>query len=102
MTHYQKPATNYFPVAAGVTTAPITSPRGYLESLTIVPTSTGGATVVVLDGTVAILSIPAAAHSIDPHPYRVELGINSKSTSAEGFKITTGASVACIAVARFQ
>jgi hypothetical protein len=100
MTHYQKPATNYFPVRSNHGTNNLT--QGIPGEPDHSPDQHWWCDGCRFGRTVAILSIPAAAHSIDPHPYRVELGINSKSTSAEGFKITTGASVACIAVARFQ
>jgi hypothetical protein len=55
--------------------------------------------VPLSDGTTAILSIPAAAHSIDPHPYTVPLGIRNESTA--GFKLVLGASVSAIAVGGF-
>jgi hypothetical protein len=46
------------------------------------------------------MSIPAAAHAVDPHPYTVHLGIRSESTL--GFKIVTGASVSAIVVGAFN
>ena len=51
------------------------------------------------DSSTAIVSIPAAAHAVDPHPYTVNLGIRSVSTS--GFKLVLGASVSAIAVGGF-
>jgi hypothetical protein len=47
----------------------------------------------------AILSIPAAAHAVDPHAYSVHLGI--RNTSTAGFKLVLGASVSAIAVGGF-
>jgi hypothetical protein len=43
----------------------------------------------------AILSIPAAAHAVSAAPYTLNLG-GIRSESTVGFKIVTGASVACI------
>jgi hypothetical protein len=57
--------------------------------------------VTLSDGSTAILSIPAAAHAVDPHPYRVHLGLRATSPTT-GFKITTGASVAVLAIGKFQ
>ena len=76
------------------------STAAYLNTLTIVPNSTGAATVVLSDGTTAILSIPAAAHAVDPHPYTVNLG-GITNTSTVGFKLVLGASVAAIVSGAF-
>ena len=63
------------------------------------PVSTGAGVVTLSDGSTAILSIPAAAHAVDPHPYTVQLGIRSLSTA--GFKLVLGSSVSAIAVGGF-
>jgi hypothetical protein len=102
MTQYQKPATNYKTVAASQTTATIGPVGSYLESVTIIPATTAGGGVTILDGTVAIVTIPTAAHGSQSAPYKVDLGIYSKSTSEVGFKITTGSCVSVIAVGRFS
>ena len=61
-----------------------------LESVTIIPASYGADRVVTIyDGSTAIVTIPAAAHAVDPHPYRVHLGVRA-TNAATGFKITTG------------
>jgi hypothetical protein len=101
---FQKPATQYVTVAASVTTAPISRTVGsYLESVTIIPGTTASGAVTVLDGTVAILTIPAAAALGQSAPYNLRLGIRAiKPSTDPGFKITTGASVTCLAVGRFS
>jgi hypothetical protein len=81
-------------VAAGSTIS--LSTAGIIDRVVITPLSTGGGTVVISDGSTAIWSVPAAAHSIDPHPYSVSLGIRSVSTL--GFKVVCGASVSCLVV----
>ena len=94
-------ACQYVTVAASQTTTPIGGLRAYLESVTIIPVSTGAGAVTISDGSTAIVSIPAAAHAVDPHPYRVHLGLRATSATT-GFKITTGASVSVVAVGRFS
>jgi hypothetical protein len=74
---------------------------GYLESVTVIPLSSAGGAVTVLDGTASIIAIPAAAYAPQPLPITLNLGIRSQSTSEGGFKITTGSSVSCIAVGKF-
>ena len=88
----------YRALAAGSTTA-VGGPNGYLESLLIVPLSSGAGVVTVLDGTVSILSIPAAAHAPQPRPLSIDLGL--RSTTAGGFTIGLGTSVSCIAIGKF-
>jgi hypothetical protein len=66
----------------------------------VIPNTTGAATVVLSDGSTAILSIPAAAHAVSAAPYTLNLG-GIVATSTLGFKIVTGASVACIVSGRF-
>jgi hypothetical protein len=63
-------------------------------------TPKGAGAMTLSDGSTAIVSIPAAAHAVDPHPYYLKLGIRATSPTT-GFKITTGASVSVIAVGRF-
>jgi hypothetical protein len=61
--------------------------------------------VTISDGSTAIVTIPALAGSgtgVQAQiPYWVKLGIRATSP-ATGFKITTGASVACLAVGKFS
>ena len=59
------------------------------------------AAVTIYHGSTAIVSVPAAAALGQSAPYCVQLGIRATSAST-GFKITTGASVSCIAVGRFS
>jgi hypothetical protein len=98
---FQKPATQYVTVAASVTTAPVGVVGCYLESVTVIPVTTAGGAVTILDGSTAIVTIPAAANLGQSAPYKVDLGIRATSPTT-GFKITTGASVSCIAVGRFS
>jgi hypothetical protein len=97
---FQKPATQYVTVAASQTTAPVGVVGCYLESVTIIPATTASGAVTILDGSTAIVSVPAAAALGQSAPYNLRLGIRATSAST-GFKITTGASVAVIAVGRF-
>jgi hypothetical protein len=94
-------ACQYVTVAASQTTNAIGGLRAYLESVTIIPASTGGQGWTIYDGSTAIATIPTAAHAVDPHPYRVHFGIRATNATT-GFKITTGTSVTCIAVGRFS
>jgi hypothetical protein len=89
--------TEYMTFAAGTTH--ILSTAAYLDRLVVVPVSTAAGVVTLSDGTTAIVSIPAAAHAIDPKPYVVQLGIQNQSTA--GFKLVLGASVSAIAVGGF-
>ena len=89
--------TQYKSIAAASTWS--LSTAGYIDRVTVIPNTTGAATVVISDGSTAILSIPAAAHAVSATPYTVHLGIRSKSTL--GFKVVTGASVACMVVGSF-
>ena len=97
---FQKPATQYITVAASQTTVPVGVVGCYLESMTIIPATTASGAVTILDGSTAIVSVPAAAALGQSAPYNLRLGIRATSAST-GFKITTGASVAVIAVGRF-
>jgi phosphoglucomutase len=87
----------YMTFAAGSTH--IMSTAAYLDRLIVIPVSTAAGVVTLSDGTTAIMSIPAASHSIDPHTYSVPLGI--RNTAAAGFKIVLGANVSAIAVGGF-
>jgi hypothetical protein len=71
------------------------STAAVLHTLTVIPNTTAAATVVLSDGTTAILSIPAAVHAVSAAPYTLNLG-GIRSETTVGFKIVTGASVACI------
>jgi hypothetical protein len=94
----------YVQVAASQTTAQIsrsgdgTAGRDYLHHLIVVrPSSTPGA-VTVFDGATTLLTIPAGAGD-GTLPYTLPIGVTSQTT--KGFNITTGASVAVVAVGRF-
>jgi hypothetical protein len=84
-----------------MTTAPVGGINCYFESVTINPATTASGAVTILDGSTAIATIPAAAALGQSAPYCVQLGIRATSPTT-GFKITTGASVSCIAVGRFS
>ena len=51
-------ACQYVTVAASQTTTAIGGLRAYLESVTIIPASTGGQGVTIYDGSTAIATIP--------------------------------------------
>src|SRR6188768_2213925 len=99
-------SSQYKSIAAGVTTGQL-SPAGnanergdYLEALSVIWASTLGGTVTLLDGTTAIMVIPAQVTGLtDITPRYVQLGITAQTT--KGFNITTGSSVSCIAIGRF-
>jgi hypothetical protein len=90
--------TDYKSVLAGTTW--LLSTAAVIDTITVIPATTAATTLVLSDGTTAILSIPAAAHSIDPHPYTINLG-GIRNTAAAGFKIVTGASVAAVVKGSF-
>jgi hypothetical protein len=85
--------TEYKSIAAASTW--LLSTAAVIDTITVVPATTGATTLVLSDGTTAILSIPAAAHAVDPRPYTLNLG-GIRNTAAAGFKIVTGASVAAV------
>jgi hypothetical protein len=94
----------YVQVAASQTTAQVsrsgdaTAGRDYLHHLIVVrPSSTPGA-VTVFDGGTTLIAIPAGAGD-GTLPYTLPIGVTCRST--KGFNITTGASVAVVAVGRF-
>lgn len=94
----------YVTVAASQTTAQIsTSGDGakgdYLHRLIVVPASSAVGAVTLLDGTTAVMSIPALAGG-DSKPYYVECGL--AATSTKGWVVTTGSSVSIVAVGRFN
>jgi hypothetical protein len=94
----------YVAVAASQTTAQVsrindgTANRDYLHQLIVVPASSAVGAVTVFDGTTALVSIPALAGG-DSKPYTLPIGV--VCTSTKGFNITTGSSVAVVAVGRF-
>ena len=90
-------ATQYVSIAAASTVILGTN-GAYLERMTIIPNTTGAATVVLSDGSTAVVSIPAAAHAVSAAPYTVNYGM--RATGA-GWKVVTGTSVAAIAVGWF-
>jgi hypothetical protein len=85
--------TDYKQIAAASTWS--LSTAAVLNTITIIPATTGATTFVLSDGSTAILSIPAAAHAVSAAPYTLNLG-GIRSQSTLGFKIVTGASVACL------
>ena len=102
----QPPKLKYAKVAAGQTTAQISTPadsvkgRDYLERLIIIAASTAAPGVVTLfDGTTAVLAHQFVAAGMYTLIDTLELGITANST--KGFNITTGTSVSVVAVGRF-
>jgi hypothetical protein len=71
------------------------STAAYINTLTVIPISTGAGVVTLLDGSTAIVSIPAAAHAVDAAPYTLNFG-GITNVSSLGFKIVTGTSVQCL------
>jgi hypothetical protein len=78
----------------------ILSTAARLESLYVVPTSSGAGAFSLSDGTTVILSIPAASYIPDPRPHSIPLG-GIRNTAAAGFKVTLGASVSCLVTGYF-
>ena len=85
--------TDYKSIAAASTWS--LSTAAVLNTLTVIPNTTGAAIVVISDGSTAILSIPAAAHAASAAPYTLNLG-GIRAQSTLGFKVVTGTSVACV------
>jgi hypothetical protein len=83
---------NYKTVAASQTTASICLAGGFLNTLTVVPASSGAGTVTLLDGSTTLIVTPAFAGGAETKPY--SLHINAIADTE--FKITTGASVSVI------
>jgi hypothetical protein len=90
--------TDYKSIAAASTWS--LSTVGIIDTLTVIPNTTGAATVVLSDGTTAILSIPAAAHAVSAAPYTLNLG-GIRSETTVGFTIVTGGSVAVVVKGAF-
>jgi hypothetical protein len=93
-------------VAAGQTTAQISVSgnsvpgRDYLERVIITAGTTAVGAVTVLDGTVSLLVHNAQVTGFLGSNVTVyEMGVMAMTT--QGFNITTGASVSCLAVGRF-
>jgi hypothetical protein len=72
----------------------------YIEGLLIVPAVVGCGAVTLLDGATSITIFVGGGTTalVDPKPFYVKLGMRS----VEGpWKLTTGASVSCIAMGDF-
>lgn len=69
----------------------------YIEGILVVPAAVGAGNVSLLDGSTSI-SIYATGTLVDLKPFYVELKMKSLTGP---WKITTGASVSCIAVGKF-
>ena len=95
-------ASEYVAVAAGQTTAQISragNAKGdYLDRVILIPASTAAGGITLYDGGTAILAsaVPKASELV----VTVELGITSQTS--KGFNITTGSSMAILAVGRFD
>lgn len=94
----------YVRVEASQTTAQIsrsndgTAGRDYLHHLIVFPGSSAVGAISIYDGATTIGVIPALAGG-DSKPYTLPIGLTCVTT--KGFNITTGASVAVVAVGRF-
>jgi hypothetical protein len=97
----------YKSIAASQTTAQISnistgSPGDYIESITVIPASSAATTLVLLDGTTAVFSIPTNAGTgtgtACPQPYSIPLGIRAQSR----FNITTGAGMSCVVIGSWK
>lgn len=89
---------NYKTVAASQTTAAICGEGGYIARVAVAPGSSAVGAWSLLDGSTTIYTAPALAGG-DSRPYFVDFGIFA--TSATGFSITTGASVAVLVSGNF-
>jgi hypothetical protein len=65
--------TEYKSIAAASTW--LLSTAAVIDTITVIPATTGATTLVLSDGTTAILSIPAAAHAVSAAPYTLNLGV---------------------------
>jgi hypothetical protein len=79
----------------------ILSTAAVIDSLQIVPTSSGAGVFTLADGTTTILSIPAASYLPDARPHLINFPNGIRNTAAAGFKITLGASVSCLVSGAF-
>jgi hypothetical protein len=80
----------------------IMSTAAVITGLRIVPTSSGAGAFTLADGTTVILSIPAASYIPDPRPHYIDFGPHGiRNGSTAGFKITLGASMACLVTGAF-
>jgi hypothetical protein len=97
----------YIAVGASATTVPIGnkstgSVGDYIESITVIPATSGATTVVLFDGTTAVFSIPTNAGTgtgtAVPQPYSIPLGIRATSR----FNISTGALISCVVIGSWK
>lgn len=73
----------------------------YIEGLLVVPASTSPGAVTLIDGTTSITVFAGGASSLTTLiPFYIPLGINS--VGANGWSITTGASLSLIAMGKFS
>lgn len=90
---------NEYETVAASQTAQVMGATGgvgdYLSHLIIVPTSAAPGTVALIDGATTLLTITPPASS---QPFTLPVGATSKNGA---WKITTGASVTCMAVGDF-
>lgn len=91
---------NYKTVAAAQTTAQICGEGGFINTLTIIPASSGGQGVSLLDGSTTIMTTPTHAGGTGARAYSMVLNIFSESSG--GFKVTTGTSVSVIVSGNFS
>jgi hypothetical protein len=93
-------------VAASATTAPISAPgdgvpgRDYLERVIVNAATTLVGVVTVFDGDTSLL-VHNAAHTGFPGSNVTVYEIGAFAQTTEGFNITTGSSVSCMAIGRF-
>lgn len=100
------PNSRYLKVAAGQTTAQVSTPgdgvpgSDYLSHVIITAVTTAVGAVTVFDGTTSILVHNAQVTGYTgTNVYYYELDVIAEST--KGFNITTGSSISVVAVGRF-
>ena len=98
--HTQFPA-DYVPVAAGQTAAVVSQRAGdVLQRLILIPENVSPGDVSIVDGSTSIKVFDGGTNALtEKRPIVIEIG--AKATGA-GWKITTGADVAAIAVGYFS
>lgn len=100
------PSSDYETVAANQTAQVIglTGTLGdILDRVVIIPTTLSPGAVTIIDGNVSIVVFNGGATSLtELKPIVLDLGMRAIVTTTPGFRITTGANVAVLAIGRFR